>query len=217
MFIGHYALAFGAKRLTPSTSLGTLFVACQLADLLWPTFVLFGLEHFEIAPGDTVVTPLRFSHYPYSHSLVALSGWMLVFALGHMLLQRSSLFTAAVLGGLVLSHFVLDVLSHRPDMPITLHGDSRWGLELWSSLPATIAVESALFAFGVAVYMRATTQSDRVGSIGLVALLAFLVITYVANLFGPPPPSVTAVTWSAQALWLLVLWGYWVDRHRVLR
>lgn len=215
MFIGHYALAFGAKKLTPVVSLGTLFLACQFADLLWPTFVMLGLERFEVAPGDTEVTPLRFVHYPYSHSLVALVGWMLAFGLAHLLLRRSTLFTAAVLAGLVFSHYVLDFITHRPDLPITLSGDARLGLSLWNSRLATIAVEVPMFALGVWLYARVTKPRDRAGSIGLYSLVAFLAITYLANLFGPPPPSVEAVAWSAQLLWLLVAWGYWLDRHRV--
>ena len=216
MFIGHYALAFGAKKLTPLVSLGTLFMACQLADLLWPTFVMLGLEHFEVAPGDTAVTPLRFTHYPYSHSLVALVGWLLAFGLGHVLIKRSGWFTATVLGALVFSHYVLDVVTHRPDMPVTFGGEARLGLSLWNSKIATIAVEVTLFAIGVGLYTRATKPRDRAGSIGFIALIGFLVLTYFANLFGPPPPSVAAVAWSAQLLWLLVFWGYWLDRHRTV-
>lgn len=214
MFIGHYALGFAAKRLVPAVSLGTLFLACQLADLLWPTFVLLGLERFEIAAGHTAVTPLRFTHYPYSHSLVALSGWMLAFALGHALLRRSGPFTAVVLGGLVMSHYLLDVVTHSPDMPLTLTGSTRLGLGLWDSKPATLIVELGLFAVCVALYVRATRPRDRKGAIGFALLIGFLLFTYFANLFGPPPPSVAAVAWSAQLLWLLVAWGYWLDRHR---
>jgi hypothetical protein len=75
MFIGHFAIGFAAKRAAPVVSLGTLFLACQLADLVWPTLVLAGVERFEIRPGITVVTPFDFVHYPWSHSLVALLGY----------------------------------------------------------------------------------------------------------------------------------------------
>jgi hypothetical protein len=82
------------------------------------------------------------------------------------------------------------------------------------SLGALFLAWSALYAVGVWLYLRATAARDRIGSIGLWALLLFLALVQFANIFGPPPPSVTAVTLSAQAMWLLVLWGYWVDRHR---
>lgn len=215
MFIGHFALGFGAKRLAPTASLGTLFAACQLADLLWPTLVLLGVERFAIAPGDTVVTPLRFEHYPWSHSLVALVGWAALAGVALRLLRRASpAGNAVVVAALVLSHWVLDVVSHRPDVPIDLGGGARVGLGLWNSLPATLAVEGLLFALGVALYARATQAIDRIGRWALWALVAFLGVVYLANLFGPPPPDVGAVAWTAESMWLLVAWGWWVDRHR---
>lgn len=217
MFIGHFAVGLGAKRVAPALSLGTLFLAAQLADLLWPTFVLLGVERFAIVPGITAVTPLDFIRYPYSHSLVALLAWGALLGLVYAIGRRAGLVASLTLVVLVLSHWVLDVLTHRPDMPITLHGARRLGLGLWDSLPGTLAVELLLFAAGVAVYLRATRARDRVGGLAFWALVAFLLIVYLANLFGPPPPSVAAVAWSAEAIWLLVAWGYWIDRHREAR
>lgn len=167
MFIGHFAAAFAAKRIAPAVSLGTLFLATQLADLIWPTLVLSGIEIVAIRPGITAMTPLDFIHYPYSHSL-------------------------------------LDVISHRPDMPLTLIGPTRFGFGLWNSIPATIVVEGLMFAAGVALYTRATAASNGIGRNGLRALVAFLAIVYLASAFGPPPPSPAAVAWTAQAIWVLV-------------
>ena len=214
MFIGHFALGFGAKKVAPEVSLGTLFLACQFADLLWPILVLMGIESVEVQPGNTVVTPLNFTHYPYSHSLMAMLGWAVLGALGYLAFHRSRSKAAFVVGAVMLSHWVLDVLTHRPDMPITLTGPGRLGLGLWNSLPASVVVELLLFIGGVALYARATEAIDRKGSIGFWALAAFLLAVYFANLFGPPPPSAKAVAWAGQATWLLVIWGYWVDRHR---
>jgi hypothetical protein len=214
MFIGHYALGFGSKRLAPGVSLGALFLACQLADLLWPTLVMAGVEHFTIRPGSTAVTPLDFQYYPYSHSLLALVVWGTVFALIYRAGRGSSARGAAVLGVLVVSHWVLDLIVHRPDLPLAPGISLRLGLGLWSSVPATLAVEFALYAVGVSLYWRATVARDRAGSIGFWALVVFLALVEVANVFGPPPPSIGAVTASAQAMWLLVAWGYWVDKHR---
>jgi len=160
------------------------------------------------------VTPLDFVSYPYSHSLVALLGWGALLALVYAIGRRAGLVASLTLAALVLSHWVLDVITHRPDMPVTLHGSRRLGLELWSSVPGTLAVELLLFAAGVAIYLRSTRARDRIGRLAFWALVAFLVIVYLANLFGPPPPSVAAVAWSAEAIWLLVAWGYWIDRHR---
>jgi hypothetical protein len=213
VFIGHFAVAFAAKRAAPEVSLGTLFLAAQLADLVWPTLVLLGIESFAIRPGITAVTPLDFTRYPYSHSLVALAGWGLALGVLHFL-PRRRLMAAAVIFLVVLSHWLLDVASHRPDMPVTIDGTERLGLGLWNSVPGTVAVEGTLFAVCVWIYARTTRPVDRVGQWSFVLLIGFLSLVYVGNIFGPPPPSVAAVAWSAQAIWLLVAWAYWIDRHR---
>lgn len=214
MFIGHFAVALGAKRVAPHVSLGTLFFACQLADLVWPVLVLTGVESVAVRPGITVVTPLDFISYPFSHSLVALLLWAAALGGGYAFVRRGRMREGAVLAALVLSHWILDFVSHRPDMPLGFGAGARVGLGLWNSLPATLALEGLMFAAGVAVYARSTRSTDRTGTVAFVALIGFLVVTYVAALFGPPPPSPVAVAASALGVWLIVAWGYWVDRHR---
>lgn len=215
MFIGHFGLGFGAKRLAPAVSLGTLFLAAQFADLLWPTLLLMGLEEVRIDPGITVVTPLDFVSYPYSHSLVAMVGWGAIFATVHWLARRSRTAIGFLLAALVVSHWVLDLVTHRPDMPLTLGGEERYGLGLWNSVPGTLAVELPLFLAGVFLYVRSTAPRDRTGKFALAGLVLFLLAVYFLNFFGTtPPPSSEAVAWLSQATWLLVAWGYWVDRHR---
>ncbi len=220
MFIGHYALALGAKKVAPSVSLGTTFIACQFADMLWPVFLGLGLEQVAIEPGNTLVTPLNFISYPYSHSLVMLLMWAALFALTYLLVSKASVNrrTAAItLGVLVFSHFILDVITHRPDMPITISGATRIGLGLWNHPGATLAVESLLFIAGATIYNSATRATDRVGTYGLWALIALLVAIYFAALYGPPPPSVSAIATAGHMSWLFVIWAYWVDRHRIAR
>ncbi len=214
MFIGHYAVAFAAKKAVPAVSLGTLFLAVQLADLVWPVLVLAGVERFEIRPGITAFTPLDFVHYPYSHSLVALAAWGTALGVGYAIARKSGPRPAIVLAALVLSHWLLDFITHRPDMPLSIGDSPKAGLGLWNSIPATVAVEGILFAACVWMYARATLAIDRAGKWALWSLVAFLGVVYVANFMGPPPPSVMAVAWSAHALWLVVAWGYWIDRHR---
>ena len=119
------------------------------------------------------------------------------------------------LGLLVFSHWVLDVVTHRPDMPVTIGGAPRVGFGLWNSVPATVAIELLLFAAGIRIYHRATIARDRTGTVALWTLVAFLIVIYVANVLGPPPPNAAAVAWAANAMWLLVLWGFWADRHRI--
>jgi membrane-bound metal-dependent hydrolase YbcI (DUF457 family) len=215
MFIGHFAAGLGAKRLAPTVGLGTLFAASQLADLIWPTLVLLGVERVEVRPGDTAVTPLEFVSYPWSHSLLALALWAGLFALLYRARRHAGIGSLLVLAGLVLSHWLLDALTHRPDLPLVPGGSARVGLELWSSLPGTVIVEGLLFAAGVALYLRATRAIDRTGSLAFWGLVGFLLVVYAANLLGPPPPSAAAVAWTTQSMWLLVLWGAWIDRHRV--
>jgi hypothetical protein len=214
VFLGHYALGFGAKKLTPYTSLGTLLLAAELVDLLWPTFLMLGLETVRIAPGITRVTPLDFTSYPLTHSLVMSVLWAGLFAALYAFFRRYPR-GALVLAVLVLSHWVLDVISHRPDMPIWPGGGPRIGLGLWYSLPATLAVEGVLFALGIWIYATNTEPVDAIGRYSLSAFVIALAATYLASVFGPPPPSTSAIAMVGQAQWLLVAWGYWLDRHRV--
>ena len=217
MFLGHYALAFGAKRLAPEVSLGTLFLAGQLADLLWPAFLMLGLERVEIDPGNTVVTPLNFVSYPYSHSLVMLLVWSGVLALLYRVRRGGSRIAVVTVGALVLSHYILDVITHRPDLPITIDGRQRLGLGLWNFPGTTLAIESALFLAGATIYAAVTRERDRTGRVGLWALISTLAAIYFANLYGPPPPNTETIAIAGHLLWLFVLWGYWIDRHRVPR
>jgi hypothetical protein len=122
-----------------------------------------------------------------------------------------------VVGFAVVSHWFLDLVVHAPDLPLVPDGGPRAGLGLWNSFAGTLAVEFALLAAGALVYARTTRPRDRAGALGFAALLAFLVVIYLANVFGPPPPSVAAIAWAGHAQWLLVAWGYWLDRHREAR
>jgi uncharacterized membrane protein YhaH (DUF805 family) len=212
MFIGHHAAAFAAKRVAPRVSLGTLFAAALLADLIWPVLLLLDLEHVRIAPGITAFTPLDFYDYPITHSLLAVLGWSVVAAVVYRLVRKSTA-GALVVGAAVLSHWVLDYVTHRPDLPLW-PGGPKVGLGLWQSVPATFVVEVALFLVTLALYVRMTRARDRTGSIALWTLVAFLAIVYGANLISPPPPDAKAIAWVGLAQWLFVPWGAWIDRHR---
>jgi hypothetical protein len=214
MFLGHFGVAFAAKRAAPEVSLGTLFAASQAADLLWPNLVLAGVERVEVEPGATAVTPLDFVHYPWSHSLLAMSVLGLVAAGLWRLVRAGRYESALVVLATILSHWFVDLVVHRPDLPLAPGDGPRLGLGLWNSLAATLAVEGGLLAVGLSVYLRSSRARDRVGTAGLGALVVFLVGVYLASVFGPPPPSPAAVAWVAQSMWLLVAWGAWVDRHR---
>lgn len=213
MFLGHFAVGLGAKAATPRPSLGTLFLASQFVDLLWPALLLLGIERAEIEPGITTVTPLNFVSYPITHSLLMVCVWGLLFG-GVYWMIRKDVRSAVVLGLCVVSHWVLDLVVHRPDLPLVPGGAEKAGFGLWNSLGGTLLVEGLLFAVGVWLYVRVTRSENRVGRYALWALVAFLVVVYTMNVFGPPPPDMTTVAWVGQSMWLLVAWGYWIDRNR---
>jgi hypothetical protein len=213
VFIGHFAVAYGAKRLAPRASLGTLFAAAQLPDLVWPWLLLAGVEHATIAPGDTAFTPLRFDSYPVSHSLATVAAWGAAFGAVHFWRKRRAA-DAILLALLAVSHWVLDFASHRPDMPLWPGGPGL-GLGLWNSVPATVIVELLLFATGLRLALSASRARDGVGRWGFAGLAVFLLLIYAANAAGPPPPSMAAVGWGgALGGIVLVLLAVWVDRHR---
>jgi hypothetical protein len=213
MFIAHFGVGFGAKRVAPEVSLGWLLLAAQFLDLLWPTFLLLGIESVRIVPGATQVTPLIFEHYPVSHSLLAVLAWAVVACTAYWFARRDRA-GAIVIGALVISHWLLDAIVHQPDLLIVPGGALAIGLNAWSSLPLTMVIELSLFALGMYLYIRATRPNGARGKWGLWGLVLLLAAIYAANLFGSPPPSVAAIAWAGQLQWLLVLWGFWIDRHR---
>jgi hypothetical protein len=216
VFIGHFAVALAAKPAAPSASLGTLFFACQWVDLVWPLFLLVGLERVEIKPGITAFTPLDFVYYPWTHSLAMGVAWSAAFGLLYLSTRKSGK-AALLLAAVVLSHWFLDLVAHRPDLPLAPGSETRWGLGLWNSIPATLFVEVSLFAAAVFFYTSRTRALDRAGRWGLWALLVFLAAAYVGAAFGPPPPSVEAIAWAGLIGGAVTgFLGYWIDRHRAM-
>jgi len=208
MFLGHYAVAFAAKRAVPATSLGTLFLASVFIDLVWPVLLLAGVERARIDASIRGLSPLVFEHFPYSHSLLMVGFWALLLGGAYYLVTRQRR-GALVVAALVVSHWLLDAIVHRPDLLLLPGGDVAVGLGLWNTPPGSIVVELGLFAFGLLLYLRATPGQRRWP---LWALAAFLLAIFVGDLVGPPPPSINAVIAAGFAQWLLVAAGYGVDR-----
>jgi hypothetical protein len=215
VFIGHDAVAFAAKNGTRRTSLGTLMMAANWLDLVWPLFLILGIEHVRIRGGSDPFLILDFYDYPWTHSLVMSLVWSVAFGAVYWVVTRYTR-GAIVTGALVFSHWVLDFVTHIPDLPLTPHGQTV-GLGLWKSVAATLVIESALFIAGIFLYVRTTRARDRIGTWALVALIAFLVVVYAASVLGPPPPDVKPIGYIGLAAWLFPLWGWWVDRHREAR
>jgi hypothetical protein len=212
MFIGHYALGFAAKRAAPRTSLGTLFVAPTFADLLWPIFLLLGVEHAHMVPGPNPFLTLWLDDYPYSHSLFALIVWGALF--GYLYKVMTGTRAARVIALLVISHWVLDFITHRPDIQL-YPGGAKLGLGLWNSPAATVIVESVMLIAGIAIYARVTRARDGIGRWGLVGLVALLAGSYGSTLFTPAPTDMRAVAIGGiifEGVFVLMAW--WVDRHR---
>jgi hypothetical protein len=213
MFIGHIALALAAKRAAPRVSLATLLLAAQWADVLWPMFLALGIEQVLIQPGNTAFTPLDFVSYPYSHSLAALVIWGVLFGVVYRAVAGGR-HTLWLLAALVISHWVLDFATHRPDMPL-YPGSVKVGLGLWNSVPATLLIEGSMYVVGLTIYLRATRARDRIGRWGFFGLAAALVVLYLGAAFGPLPPSIDALWVTALAgAAILTAWAWWTDRHR---
>jgi len=217
MFIGHFGVGFAAKKVAIKPSLGTLFLAAQFVDLIWPLLLLLGFERVRVDPGNTVVTPLDFIQYPISHSLLAVLIWGLIIG-GIYYFVRRDRSGAVWLGLLMLSHWILDFITHRPDLALWPSGDAVYvGLGLWNSFIGTILIEGGIFFGGIFLYMRVTRARDKTGSYALWSLVAFLLLIYISNIFGPPPPDAGMIAWAGFAQWLIIAWGYWIDRHREIK
>jgi hypothetical protein len=214
MFLGHFALGMAAKKINPKPSLGTYFLAVQFLDLLWPTLLLLDVETLEISGNEPGLTlNLNFISYPISHSLAMVLVWGLLFGVAYWLLKKDTK-AAIVLGLCVISHWMLDLIVHIPDLPLYPGNSPLLGLGLWKSVTGSMILELIFFATGVFIYLTATKASKKAGSIGFWALALSLVVIYIASSVGAPPASVNAVAWAGQLLWLFVLWAYWVDKNR---
>jgi hypothetical protein len=212
MFIGHIAVGFASKRFAPRTSLGLLVAAAMFADLLWPVLLLLGIEQVRVDPAARW-SHLDFVSYPWSHSIVMMSFWAVLFSRAYGLFTRDK-DGADIIFLCVISHWVLDWITHRPDMPLW-PGSALYGLGLWNSIAGTMSVELAMLAAGLWLYLRGTRALDRIGIYAMAAFVALIVYVEVSSPFGAPPPNVSAIIWmSVIAEPILLAWAWWFDRHR---
>jgi membrane-bound metal-dependent hydrolase YbcI (DUF457 family) len=212
MFVGHLAVALGAKRVSPRTPLAALIGAAFGLDLMWPILLLAGIEHVRVDPGHTAFTPLAFDHYPWSHSLSMAVVWAVaVGRLSVVLLKRSA--AGLVIGLAVVSHWLLDYVTHIADLPLW-PGGPEVGLGLWNSIPGTLVVEGIFFSAAVFAYVRSTRPRQKAGTWSLWALIMLTVMIWVSGPWAPPPPNERAIAWVGLAMWLFPLWGTWIERTR---
>jgi hypothetical protein len=216
MFIGHYAVGLASKKLAPGASLGALIAAPILLDLLWPIFLLLKLEHVSIEPNSNRFLRLAFDSYPISHGLVAVVGWAILFAALYFGFTRYGTGALVIWMG-VISHWVMDYIVHRPDLPLYAGSRRVVGFGLWNHRWYTIALEAGLFFVGTWLYLRQTKPKDRIGMYACWGFIVFLLAAYGAVAFGPPPPSVKKMAIAALCSVLLIPWAWWFDSHRELR
>lgn len=210
MFIGHFAAGFASKKISNSLSLALAFIAVQFLDLLWPILVLLGIEKVRIEEGITKLTPLDFTYYPYSHSLLMVIVWSLLFGLIYYLVTKNRQ-NSFILGVLVLSHWFLDLLVHRPDLPLSPFSDLKVGFGMWNYPFMGIIIEFGLFFAGVYFYYTSKKPKKK---IAFWSLIGFFMIIQVLNFFGPPPPDVNSIAWGGNMMWLFVIWAWWIEREK---
>ncbi|MFA6035223.1 MAG: hypothetical protein WC889_20165 [Myxococcota bacterium] len=219
MFIAHIGVGLAAKRVAPRASLGVLLLSSQLLDILCGVFVVTGLERMKVSPGITRMTPLEFISYPWSHGLFMSVVWSGMAAIIAARFYRDR-GTGLVVGALVFSHWVLDWISHRPDLPLLFDGSPKVGLGLWNNPAGTMIFEFILFAIGVFVILSYTRPLDRTGTWSFVGFAIFFPVLFLLNHFGPPPPVDIPQQLMALPIFVFVVllpWGNWIDRHRVAR
>ena len=213
MFIGHFAMGYAAKNLNTRVSLGTYFLAAQLLDLIWPTLLLLNIENAEISTDTSHPVPLVFTSDPFSHSLVLVVLWGLIFGLVYFLFKKQRS-TALLLSFVVISHWLLDLIVHIPDLPLWPGNSPLLGLGLWKSRALTLVFEVGFFIAAVMFYFYHTKPKNNSGRFASWGLVVFLVIIHLANIYGPVLKDMEAVAWAGHLQWIFVIWAYWSDYNR---
>ena len=218
MFVGHYGPSFAAKAAKTSIPLWVLFIAVQLLDVFWGIFVLLGIEKVRIIPGITATNPLDLYYMPYTHSLLGAMLWSAGAAIAYYLFRKADGLTAAALVGVaVFSHWVLDWLVHRPDLPL-YDNSLKVGLGLWDYPAYAFLLEIAVLFSGMYLYMKATTRVAPGGTFGFV-IFGFIMLAIQAYVFfGPPPVSDKAAAMTALVSYFVFAGtSFWLERKRAPR
>ena len=213
MLIGHFGVALAAKSLTPKTSLGTLFLSVQLVDFVWPIFLILGIEQIRIEPANTALTSIEYQYFPYTHSLLGVVGWAMLIGMIYYVIRRNRN-SAYILALGTISHWVLDALVHRADLPLLPGYEVYVGIGLWNSLLGTVLVELSIFLMGLIIYVSSTVAIWRLGIYGFWGLIAILLVSWIGSITGLPPSSEKMVAIIGLSQWIIIPWAYWIDNHR---
>ena len=214
MFAGHYGVSFIAKKADPSIPLWVLFLATQWLDIIWAPLVLLGVEKVRIVPGFTATSPLDLYYMPYTHSLVAAVLWSVGVAGAYRVLRRSEARTSVVVGLVVFSHWVLDLVSHSPDLPI-YDNTAKVGLGLWNHPVWSSGIEATLLLGAVAAYIRGRPTHRTAILIFSVVMLG--IQAYLS--FGPPLPSPASTAGAALGAYVAFAFVIWfiADRPEAMK
>ncbi|MFZ0104190.1 MAG: hypothetical protein WCF47_24175 [Pseudolabrys sp.] len=215
MFIGHYGPSFACKAWKPVIPLWILFVAVQLVDIVWAFLVLLGIEKVRIVPGFTATNPFDLYYMPFTHSLPGAIFWSVGAAVVYRAVAPAQKWTAAaIVGAAVFSHWILDLIVHRPDL--ALYDDAyKVGFGLWNYPAIAFVLEIALLFGGIALYLRVTEPIDVIGRYGMTVLGLFAVVLQAYVFFGPPPVSDTAFALTALVLYFaFAVLVYWLEGKR---
>jgi hypothetical protein len=215
VLVGHFAVGLVGKRMEPALSLGTLFFAATLADVLAFTLVATGIERFRIET-DVQTNRLIGENIVYSHSLLMDVLWGALLAGAYFLWRRHAR-AACILFAAVVSHWVLDFVSHRPDMRIAPGIPGAVGLGLWNSIPATLIVEGGMWLLAIVLYVRATRANKRAGVYAFWVGIAMLTLAWTGNISAPPSSGGSAVAAALPGLVFFACaigWAHWMNRAR---
>lgn len=216
MFVGHYGVSCGVKSRAPEVPLWVLFIAVQLLDVFWSIFVLLGIERVRIVPGFTKANPLDLYYMPYTHSLVGACVWALLAALAYRVWRGSQGSGALLVGAAVLSHWLLDLPMHRPDLPL-FDNRMKMGLGLWNYPVPALALEAAVLLAGVLLYTRSTRAHGTRHRYDLWVFTLALIAVQVALTFGPLPGSSSGVAALVLGSYLLLAFiAHWIAAPRVV-
>ena len=213
MFVGHYGVSFAAQRMNRHVPLWVMFIAVQLLDVLWAPFILLGIEKVRIVPGITASNPLDLYYMPYTHSLIAAVVWSSAgYGLYRLWRRRAAASAATLVGLAVFSHWILDFVVHRPDLPL-YDNTAKVGFGLWRHVAFSFPLELIVLGLGAWLYARITGFTTAKGRYVFWGFVVFLAAMQVYANFGPPPASPEAMAVMALAFYLvLALQAAWVER-----
>jgi hypothetical protein len=215
MFVGHYGVSLALRPKAGEISLGWLFLAVQWLDVVWAVLVLSGIEKVRVVTGLLAASSLDLYYMPFTHSLAAALLWSLLAVLAFRLLKHSVV-PSVLVGAAVFSHWVLDFVAHRSDLPLLTYAHTV-GLGLWRFRLATFLSEAVLLAIGLVLYMKFSRPRNLLGTWGMPIYVVLLVLVNIWNLYGPPPypNSIAALAVSAEVAYLLFAFvAGWLDRAR---